>query len=218
VLASFSTAYITPSLYQLYSEFGNTSLTPEENTTIEAGFETELFNKRLRLNVVGFYRDEKNSFGFYFDPTTLDAFYININGKNKAKGIETGLSVAVSNQIKFNGNYTFTQVDEALNRLIPRHKANASLDFQLSIRTLFNVSYQYFDARNDAFFDGTTFQTTTVELGSYQLFNFLFKQELIKNRLSFFGTVTNILKEEFTENVGYATRGRNFRVGLNITL
>jgi hypothetical protein len=46
----------------------------------------------------------------------------------------------------------------------------------------------------------------------------LFKQELIKNRLSFFGTVTNILKEEFTENVGYATRGRNFRVGLNITL
>jgi vitamin B12 transporter len=80
------------------------------------------------------------------------------------------------------------------------------------------VSYQYFDARNDAFFDGTTFQTTTVELGSYQLFNFLFKQELIKNRLSFFGTVTNILKEEFTENVGYATRGRNFRVGLNITL
>lgn len=218
VLASYSTAYITPSLFQLYSEFGNTSLTPEENATIEAGFETELFNKRLRLNVVGFYRDEKNSFGFYFDPITFDAFYININGKNKAKGVETGLSVAVSDQIKFNGNYTFTQVDEALNRLIPRHKANVSLDFQPSSRTLFNVSYQYFDARNDAFFDGTTFQTTTVELGSYQLFNFLFKQELIKNRLSFFSTVTNILNEEFTENVGYATRGRNFQVGLNITL
>jgi len=39
VLASYSTAYITPSLYQLYSEYGNTHLTPEESSTVEAGFQ-----------------------------------------------------------------------------------------------------------------------------------------------------------------------------------
>ncbi|MGL2963712.1 TonB-dependent receptor plug domain-containing protein [Flavobacterium sp. RSB2_4_14] len=218
VLASYSTAFITPSLYQLYSEYGNTSLTPEDNTTVEAGFETELLRKNLKLNVVGFYRDQNNSIDFYFDPNTFDAYYINIDGKNKAKGIETGLSYAITNTLLLNANYTFTQVDEALNRLIPKHKVNSSIDFQPTNRTLFNVSYQYFDARNDVFFDGNTFATNKVKLGSYQLFNAMIKQELIKNRLTLFGSVTNILNEEFTENIGYSTRGRNFKLGVNIVL
>jgi vitamin B12 transporter len=50
------------------------------------------------------------------------------------------------------------------------------------------------------------------------LVNALVKYELIKNRLSIFGAATNILNEDFTENIGYSTRGRNFRLGLNISL
>jgi vitamin B12 transporter len=218
VLASYSTAYITPSLYQLYSEYGNTSLTPEENATVEAGFETELLKNKLKLNAVAFYRDQTNSFGFYTDPVTYDSYYINIEGTNKAKGVETSLMYALNPKLVLNGNYTYTQVDEALDRLIPKHKANASLDYQPTVRTLFNISYQYFDARNDAFFDGNTYATTTVKLGSYQLFNALAKYELIKSRLTIFGSVTNILNEEYTENIGYSTRGRNFKLGLNIVL
>ncbi|WP_333601360.1 TonB-dependent receptor plug domain-containing protein [Flavobacterium sp.] len=218
VLASYSTAYITPSLYQLYSEYGNTTLTPEENRTVEAGFETELFNKKLKLNAVGFYRDEKNSFGFFFDNVTFDSYYINIDGSNKAKGVETEVTLDITSKIRVNGNYTFTQVDEALDRLIPKHKVNAGLDIQATARSFFNVSYQYFDARNDAFFDGNTFGTTQIKLDSYQLLNATAKYELIKSRLTVFGSVTNIFNEEFTENVGYASRGRNFKIGLNIIL
>jgi vitamin B12 transporter len=217
-LASYSTAYITPSLYQLYSEYGNTSLTPEENATIEAGFVTELIDKKLKIDVVGFYRDQNNSFGFYFEPDTFDSYYININGTNKAKGIETEMNYDITSKLRINANYTFTQVDEALDRLIPKHKVNTSVDFQPTSRSLFNVSYQYFDARNDAFFDGNTFATTIVKLGSYQLLNALGRYELIKSRLTIFGSVTNILNEEFTENIGYATRGINFKLGLNIVL
>ncbi len=132
--------------------------------------------------------------------------------------METDLSIAVTPTLKVNGNYTFTQVDEALDRLIPKHKVNAGLDYQPTARTFFNVSYQYFDARNDAFFDGNTFGTTQVKLGSYQLLNALVKYNLIKSRLTVFGAVTNIFNEEFTENIGYATRGRNFKIGLNIIL
>ncbi len=218
VLASYSTAYITPSLYQLYSEYGNTELTPEENRTVEAGFETELFNKKLKLNAVGFYRDEKNSFGFFFDNITFDSYYINLDGSNRAKGVETELSWDITTKVRVNGNYTFTQVDEALNRLIPKHKVNAGLDFQPTTRSFFNVSYQYFDARNDAFFDGNTFMTQNVKLDSYQLLNAMAKYELIKSRLTIFGSVTNIFNEEFVENIGYSTRGRNFKMGVTIIL
>jgi len=216
--ALYSTRYISPSLYQFYSEYGNTTLTPEENRTVEAGFETELFNKKLKLNAVGFYRDEKNSFGFFFDNVTFDSYYINIDGSNKAKGVETEVTLDITSKIRVNGNYTFTQVDEALDRLIPKHKVNAGLDIQATARSFFNVSYQYFDARNDAFFDGNTFGTTQIKLDSYQLLNATAKYELIKSRLTVFGSVTNIFNEEFTENVGYASRGRNFKIGLNIIL
>lgn len=218
VLASYSTAFITPSLYQLYSEYGNTDLTPEENATIEAGFETELWNKKIKLSAVGFYRDQNDAIDFFYNPDTFEAYYVNIDGKSKAKGVETTLSVALSEKVSLNGNYTFTQVDKVLDRLIPKHKANASIDFQPTKRTLFNLNYQYFNARNDAFYNGTTFTVDTIQLGSYQLLNALAKYELIQNRLTVFGTVTNIFNEEFVENVGYSTRGRNFKLGVNIVL
>jgi hypothetical protein len=32
--------------------------------------------------------------------------------------------------LKVNANYTFTQVEEPLSRLIPKHKGNISLDYQ----------------------------------------------------------------------------------------
>ncbi len=213
VLGSFSTAFITPSLYQLYSEYGTATLTPEKNTTIESGFEVAILNKKLTLNVVGFYREQNNSIGF--DATY---HYANIEGLNKAKGLETGFNYAVNNKVNFNANYTFTQVDEALNRLIPKHKINGSVDFSATKRLFFNVSYQYVDARQDAFFDGNTYAVVAAKLGSYQLVNALVKYELVQNRLSIFGTVTNILNEDFVENIGYSTRGRNFKLGLNIIL
>jgi vitamin B12 transporter len=218
VLASYSTAYITPSLYQLYSEYGNPDLTPEKNATIEAGFETELVNKKVKLNAVAFYRDQDNAIDFFFDPVTFDAYYVNVKGETKAKGVEASLNIALTSKLQLNGNYTFTQVDKALDRLIPKHKVNAGLGYQPNSRTFLSIDYQYFDARNDAFFDGNTFGVVTTQLGSYQLVNATAKYELIKNRLTVFGAATNILNEEFVENVGYSTRGRNFKVGLNILL
>lgn len=218
ILASYSTAYVTPSLYQLYAEYGNLNLKPEENSTIEAGFEVNLLDKKLNFNAVGFYREQNNTIGFYFDNITFQGQYITIEGINKAKGIETELSYSINSKVKINTNYTFTQVDEALDRLIPKHKVNASLDYEASKRLFLNANYQYVDARKDAFFDGTTFAVANVNLSSYRLFNALIKYELVKNRLNIFAAATNIFNEDFVENIGYSTRGRNFRLGLNINL
>ena len=218
VLASYSTAFVTPSLYQLYSEYGNNALTPEKNSTIEAGFETQFLDKKIKFNAIGFFREQNNFIGFYYNPTTFKGNYINIDGTNKAKGIETEITLALSQKIKWNSNYTFTQVDEALDRLIPKHKVNSALDFQINSRIFFNLNYQYIDKRKDAFFDGNSYSTQKIILGSYQLVNSSLRYELIKNRMSIFGTVTNILNADFVENVGYNTLGRNFKLGLNINL
>lgn len=213
VITSYSTAFVTPSLYQLYSPYGSTALTPEKNSTIEAGLETLLLDKKLRFSVVGFYREQNNFIGF--SPAYK---YINIDGTNKAKGIETEFSYAINEKIKWNSNYTFTQVDIALDRLIPKHKVNSSLDLQMCERTFFNINYQYVDGRKDAFFDGNSYATKKVLLDSYQLVNATFRYELIKTRVSLFASINNILNADFVENVGYNTLGRNFKLGFNINL
>ncbi len=213
VLASYSTAFVTPSLYQLYSIYGNESLTPEENTTIEAGFETNLLSKKIRLSVVGFHREQSDYIGF----SSADK-YINVEGTNKAKGVETELTIALNERMKWISNYTFTEVDEALDRLIPKHKVNSSFDYQITTRTTITINYQYVDGRNDAFFDGSIYTNQKIVLGSYQLINASLNFELIKNRLNIFGAATNMLNEEFVENVGYNTLGRNLKLGLNIKL
>lgn len=216
IVASYSTAYITPSLYQLYSPYGNLALTPEKNSTLESGFEVVLLNKKVTLNTVGFYREENNSIGFYTNPVNFASNYINIEGTYAAKGIETMLSVSASNNLKFNANYTFTQVEAPLQRLIPKHKGNLSVDYVFSEKASLNLVYQYVDKRKDAFFDGGTFATTPVVLDSYQLVNAIGNFKVIKNRLDVFAAVNNIFNSDFTETIGFSTRGRIVKIGLNV--
>jgi vitamin B12 transporter len=213
VLGSFSTAFVAPSLYQLYSEYGNKAVTPEKNSTIETGFETQFLDKKIKLNVIGFYREQNNFIGF------SSAYkYINIEGINKAKGIESEIVFAINDRVKWNSNYTFTQVDEALDRLIPKHKINSYLDFKMNSSAFFNVNYCYVDSRNDAFYDANSYSTQKISLGSYQLVNASARYELVKNRMTVFGAVTNILNANFVENVGYSALGRNFKLGMTINL
>ena len=215
LISSYSTAYITPSLYQLFSPYGNLKLKPEENTTIEVGFETILLNKKITINTVGFYREEENSYDFFTDLTTYESQYINNPNVVIAKGMETTLVIKPNSYLSINGNYTFTQVAEAQSKLIPKHKVNFSIDVDLSKKIHWNAQYQYVAARNDAFFDNNTFETIKTTLGSYQLFNTNFSIDVLPNRFSIFAAVTNILDKDFYENIGYSVRGRNFKLGLN---
>ncbi len=215
VLASYSTAYITPSLYQLFSAYGNLDLKPEENSTVEAGFEMNLLSKKLTFNTVGFYREETNSFGFYTNPINWTSSYINIDGTYNAKGVETSVKYNFNDKLTANANYTFTEVEQPLSRLIAKHKANAGVDYMFSERSSFGLQYQFVDKRNESYYNSTLWANENISLAAYQLVNANFRLSVIKNRLSLFGAVNNILNEEFQENIGYATKGRNYKLGLN---
>lgn len=215
LLASYSTAFIAPSLYQLYSPYGNLELKPEENSTIEAGLEAKLWDKKLVFNTVVFQREETNTFSFFTDTTTWESKYINIEGTNVAKGVETMISYAIKDSWKISGNYTFTQTEEKLNRLIPKHKANVTLDGKITSKTLFSLAYQFVDKRNDAFYDAANFAVAPVLLKAYKIVNTTIRQELLKDKLQLFVAASNLFNEEFTEVFGYSTRGRNFKIGLN---
>lgn len=215
ILASYSTAYITPSLYQLFGPYGNIDLQPEENATAEVGLETSFLDKKLTLNAVGFYRQEKNKVDFFTDSMTWVSYYDNFEDKINAKGFETNVMFKLFDKFTSTANYTYTEVEEEVNRYIPKHKVNVNWQYDFTKRFNTSIDYQYLSERNGAFYNSATYSTEKIVLSSYSIVNANMNYQLLENRLSVFAVVTNIFNKDFQEVIGYNTKGRNFKIGLN---
>jgi len=216
-IASYSTAYITPSLFQLFEPtFGNVDLKPEENETFEIGVELGIKDKAT-FNVVYFNRNETN----FIDFVDLGSFvfqYNNIDESFTASGIEFTGYYKFNTKLRINANATYTKVEDDLKLRIPELKVNAKLNYQFCPKTFMSLSYQFNDEREDAFFNSTTFQTETVNLKSYSLLDFYISRKIANNKMIVLVNVTNILNEDYEELLGFTTKGRNVSIGFNLSL
>lgn len=217
VLASYSTAYITPSLFQIFNpSFGNEDLKPEENATIEAGLEFTT-NTNFRASAVYFTRNEKNFVDFVtVDPVNFVSQYQNIADEFTANGVEVELYKRFNSRWVGTANYTFTNTDERFALRIPEHKVNATVQFQPNVKTNFSLSYQYNTEREDRFFSMETFQQESVTLDAFGLLDFYVSHQVMEN-LRLFATMSNVFDEKYEELYRYSTRGRNVRLGFQLT-
>jgi len=201
---SYSTSFITPSLSHLYGDFGaNIDLEPEENLTVEAGVEFKL-NADFRISGLFFSREEKNTVLW------IDGGYLNAADELYARGVEVELKTTPTEKLSIETNYTFTEYKETLARRIPKHKANVQLGYDISKTTFTSLSYQYTHER---------FENSFVPfLESYSIVNFYVSHNALKQKITFFGGLDNILNEAFEDVPGYATKGRNVRLGFKLTL
>ncbi|AXT53646.1 TonB-dependent receptor [Aquimarina sp. BL5] len=214
-LASYSTAYITPSLFQLFDTAffsGNPDLEPEESRTIEGGIELS-HEKRATISVVYFNRKSENF--ITFDPNT----FVNFNSPNdiKVDGVELEFNAKLlEDKLSFGGNYTYTNISRLENDIrIPEHSIQANIGYQLSGKTYTSLSYQYNGERTDTNFDPVTFAPTPVPLDSYGILDFYISHQLLSN-MTVFAAMNNITNEEYQEIFGFSTRGRNARIGVNL--
>ncbi|MFC0604163.1 TonB-dependent receptor plug domain-containing protein [Winogradskyella pulchriflava] len=216
-LASYSTAFITPSLYQLFEPtYGNADLQPEENQTIEVGAEVSV-KDRATFSLVYFTRNEDNFIDFV-DTGGFVFLYENIEESFTASGFEFVGQVNITDKLNFNVNATYTKLDEDLSLRIPEIKVNTRLDYQLCDATLMSLSYQYNDEREDSVYNSTTFMNDIINLESYGLLDFYISHKLSNNKMTLFANVTNIFNEEYQELFGFATRGRGINLGFNLNL
>ncbi len=216
VLASYSTAYITPSLFQLHDPlYGNVELQPEENTTLEGGLELSK-GKNFRMSVIYFNRDESNFVDFVvLDPELFIFQYQNIMEEFNASGVEVEVVKKLDDHFTISANYTNTQADERFSLRIPEHKANVEIGYAFKEKTFFGLSYNYTGEREDVFFDPITFESEMVTLESFGLLNFDISHQ-ITNIIKVFANVSNIFDEEYEELYRFQTLGRNFRFGFEL--
>jgi len=217
LLSSYSTAYITPSLYQLFVPFyGNTDLKPQEDTTIEAGFEYNL-DEKLRFSAIYFNRNQDQFIDYVItDYTTYAGEYQNIDNVFEVNGVEVELSYTPFNRLTLDANYTFTEKKNDIIFRIPKQKVNANVNYQFCEKTSANISYQFTGERTSTALDETFTNNRILE--AYNLFNVSLNHKVLDNKMTLFASVTNLYNEDYEELYNYTTLGRNYTLGFKLSL
>ncbi|MBL4604984.1 MAG: TonB-dependent receptor [Flavobacteriaceae bacterium] len=215
LISSYSSAFIAPSLYQLFSAFGNVDLDPETNTTFEAGFESWIGDK-LQVNAVYFNRTEDSKIIFQNLNVAPWGVYANATNEIKVSGIEADVTYTFSDNLKANIGYALTDKDSDTD-YIPKNKLTASLEANLFKNA--SVSAVYRNVGERSLFDthgsfGPAGQD--VILSSYSLLDINASYKVLDGTVTFFGSVTNLFNEEYEETIGFNTRGRNVKLGLRL--
>ncbi|MEL6536922.1 MAG: TonB-dependent receptor plug domain-containing protein, partial [Bacteroidota bacterium] len=145
LLGSYATAFLTPSLNQLYagdfgfllSDAGNPDLQPQSSASFEGGFDLILDGK-FQLGGVYFYRLDQNFIDFVFNDSFTEGMYINSEEELATNGFEVNGSVSLIPQLSLSGHYTYTQVlteDAILRRVNPNLSWGTLLKMASSVRT-----------------------------------------------------------------------------------
>ena len=215
LISSYSTAFIAPSLYQLFSDYGSTNLAPETNRTFEFGFESKL-GQQWGLSAVYYNRVEENKVIFLNLPTPPYGIYANALETIDVSGIEADVTFTISKELTTTVGYAFVDKTSDID-YIPKNKLTASfvanLVKNLAISTMFkNVGERsLFDAYGSFGEAGKD-----VILPSYSVLDMNVNYKVLEGKVLLFGSITNLLNEDYEETIGFNTRGRNFKMGIRI--
>ena len=206
---NYYTSFKTPSLYQLYSPYGNLNLQAERGSTVEIGLEQKIGALKARL--VGFQNDVSS--GIVFQSMDLEPYgqYQNI-AKQKIKGLEVELTYQ-QKAWTFDGNYTYLWSDTTYSELIrrPAHQAQLRAIYRPSTHWQFQASIQYVGERKDLFFDEAVYASVPKNLAGY------FWTELqvgyqMSPKIRWNLLLKNALNQDITELYGYTGQARNVQL------
>jgi vitamin B12 transporter len=203
---SFGTGFKAPTLYQLYSQYGNQNLDPEESTGWDIGVEQSLFDKKLILGATYFSNefDELIEFVGYESGTSK---YINV-AEAEARGVEVFASVCPIDDLTFLASYTYTDTeDKATGKdLLRRAKNKFGLDvnYRFIGKGNVNLGLVYVGKRDDN--DYSSWPAKRVELDDYLLANLAASYDITRN-IQIFGRAENLLDEDYEEVKGFGTPG-----------
>ena len=212
-MSSYASSFIAPTLTQLYGAFGaNPDLEPEENVTLEGGLEYKY--RGLRVSALYFNRFEENFIDYRtINFETFEGEYYNVTNPFRVQGVELEYIANLTEALSVTGNYTFTENRDRQTLRIPKHKANAAVNYNLGDDTAFDLQYQYTGKRDDLNF--VTFENETLE--AFNLVN-LGVSHRFGSHLRAGLRCNNIFNEDYREIIGYPTRGRNLLASVKITL
>ena len=225
--ASYGEGFKAPTLYQLDSDYGNTTLNPETSKSFDAGVEQSFLAGHARAGVTYFHRRTRNQidFGYCSPDEVADAgsfcferpygVYENID-RTRAQGVEFALALKPIDAFTVSANYTYTDAENRSpgadfgNDLARRPKQAVSVSadyrfpFGLSVGgTILTVGDSFDDAANSVRLDGYTIASIRAEVP-------------VGEHFSVYGRVENLFDEKYQTTAGYGTYGRAAYAGVRL--
>ena len=217
VKGSVGEGFKAPTLFQLFSDFGNEALRPERSTSYDLGFELGRRGQGTHFALTAYRRDSEDLIAFVSCFGSTAPFcagrpfgtYDNVN-RASAQGIEIEAGFEVTSGLRVAGSYALVDTeDRATGRDLarrPRHAATlwadwtgpAGLTLGADLRL---VSESFDDAAN------------TVRLDGYELVD-VRASVPVTDRIELFGRVENVFDRNYQTAAGYASPGRGAFVGV----
>ncbi|MBC7850938.1 MAG: TonB-dependent receptor [Chitinophagaceae bacterium] len=219
VFGSVATAFKAPSLYQLYSAYGNLNLKPERSLNFEIGIQQQ--HQQLQNRVVFFNRVIED--GLDFDNVNFQ--YINFN-KQTVNGIEFETNWRPVNGFNVSVNYTFLDIEEqtqsretfgdttynySLKR--PRNSLNARIGYEISPKLFLSASGKFAGKR----YDVGGYQAADEVLESYFIAS-AYAEYKLKPKLKLFADAQNLFNKKFFDIRGYRSIPFMFNGGVTLEL
>jgi vitamin B12 transporter len=219
ILGTIASAFKAPTLYQLYSPYGERALKPETSLTWELGVETKSGNNTARL--VFFDRRIKNGIDFNY---TTYKYYNSV--RQDVQGIELETHVSIGPHLTVNANYTYlrskeksqsriTFKDTAYTYLLrrPAHSININAQATIFGKLLVIPSAKYAAKR----FDIGGYMQDDKMLTPYVIFGLYAEYEITK-AAKVFADVQNLSNKTFFDIYGYNSIPRTCSAGISFNL
>lgn len=209
VRAAYGEGFKAPTLYQLFSFYGDPGLQPEVAKSYELGFEQSVLEGQLRFGVTAFQRRTQNMIDF-------DLFFFRYNNiiRSRAKGIESFVELRPSDRFSVRANYSYVdsekREDGAANFVRhlrrPVHSLNASIDWQASGKLKLGADLRLASDSLDGF-------GGSVRMDGYALVGVRAAYD-VSDALQLYGRVENAGDSDYQTVAGYKAYGRNAHIGL----
>jgi vitamin B12 transporter len=220
VRAAYGEGFKAPTLFQLFSFFGNTTLDPERAMSYEIGIEQSALDGQLRFGVTAFQRNTRGQidfiscFGQSSGICTNRPFgtFDNIR-RTRAEGIEAFFRVAPTQTLTVEANYSYIDATNRDTGIVllrrPRHSVNVSADWTAFDKLKLGASLRL--ASDSADSDFQTFSRTSLD--GYELVAIRAAYP-VTERLEVFGRVENLFDTQYETVSGFGTYGRNAHIGV----
>lgn len=223
VRAGWGQGFRAPGLYELYSEYGNLTLQPEEIDSWEIGVEQRL-GERGAVSATVFARDGENEIRYFScafgttDPLcTINGvsrwgYYANIQ-KTETRGVELAGRFALTDWFELDGDYTWTDATNASGadkgkQLVrrPEHMGNLAATVILPAGVRATLAARHV---------GETFANAanTVTLDSYTLAD-LRASWAVNDTVELYGRVENLFDQDYEVVPDYGVAGRGAFIGV----
>ncbi len=204
IYSLLSTGFKAPTLYQLYSQYGNKELMAEKSTHFEVGLEKKIPYGQLHLSI--FKSEIRNLIDLH--GTYPNSRYGNIQ-KINIQGIDLSAQWEIINKLihyKLAGQFLETRNLVTKKQLINRAtlKTNQDLEF---IHRSHNISFQHLFTSQR--WGGSTF--LPIKMPPHHLFNLNYSFQ-ISDQSQASGQLNNIFDKNYEQNSGIQTGGRNWKL------